>query len=145
MSIDGGLRSLFHTHLKSGAHWQAIETGGTGLGIPDSNYCIDSKEGWVEFKQTDSWSVGMRPEQCSWLRTRRARGGVAWIAVRRKHDGGPRKGAAVDELWLCDGEWAQILSDHGLKHPDILWAGVWSGGPARWQWGEVGAILAGGR
>lgn len=139
--IDGGLRNLFHIHLKSGAHWQAVETGGTGLGIPDSNYCIDGVEGWVEMKRTNAWSVGVRPEQNSWHRTRTARGGRTFFAVRRCHDGGPRKGDAVDELWLCHGRWSLALMVGGLQHPEIKWLGVWSGGPARWDWQAVRHIL----
>lgn len=139
--IDGGLRSLFHHHLRVGSHWQAVETGGTGLGIPDSNYCIDGVEGWVEFKQTSAWSVSVRPEQNSWHRTRTARGGRTFFAVRRQHDGGPRKGVAVDELWMCLGKYSSHLMVEGLQAPDIFWLGLWSGGPARWDWDRVRQIL----
>lgn len=141
MSIDGGLRALFHTRLKNNSHFQSIETGGTGLGIPDTNYCISGVEGWIEYKATSAWSVGVRPEQNSWHRTRTARGGRTFFAVRRQHDGGPRKGDAVDELWLCHGRWSWALMAGGLQHPEIKWLGVWSGGPARWDWDAVRQIL----
>lgn len=144
--IDGGLRGLFHQYLRVGAHWQAVETGGTGLGIPDSNVCFlmpdgTGRECWIEYKTTDAWSVGVRPEQNSWHRTRIARGGRTFFAVRRCHDGGPRKGDAVDELWMCHGKYSTHLMVEGLQAPDIYWLGVWSGGPARWDWDRVRQIL----
>lgn len=141
--IDGGLRSTFHDKLRRGIHWQAIETGGTGKGIPDSNFCgADVGEGWVEMKLTDAWSVGLEAEQVAWLKKRILVGGRTFVAVRRQHDGGPRKGSPVDELWLCSGIWAGELKSGGLKHPDVIWLGVWSGGPARWDWDAVRELLA---
>lgn len=144
--IDGGLRGLFHHHLRVGAHFQAVETGGTGLGIPDSNVCFlmpdgSGRECWIEFKTTDAWSVGVRTEQNAWHRTRCMRGGRTFFAVRRQHEGGPRKGPAVDELWLCGGRYSSQLMTGGLKDPSIIWDGVWSGGPARWDWSAVHAAL----
>lgn len=142
MSVDGGLRPLFREKLKVGAHWQTIETGDVSLGVPDSNYCIGGDEGWVEYKQTDAWAVGIRKEQSAWLLTRHMRGGRAFVAVRRRHDGGPRKGPAVDELWLCQGQYAGLLKDYGLQCEEINWCGVWSGGPAHWDWAAVRRWLA---
>lgn len=139
--IDGGLRTIFHNQLRVGFHWQAVETGGTGLGIPDSNFCCDGVEGWVEFKRTTAWSVGMRPEQIGWHRTRHERGGRTFIAIRREHDGGARKGGPVDELWLCRGQYASVLGREGLQAQDIMWLGVWSGGVARWDWEAVRGYL----
>lgn len=145
MVIDGGLRALFHDKLRQGAHFQAVETGGTGLGIPDSNVCFLLPDGtgsecWIEFKQTSAWSVDLRPEQCSWHRTRTRRGGRTFVAVRRQHDGGPRKGGPCDELWLYNGKFAQELRDLGLRAAPGC-HGVWSGGPARWDWNSVRQIL----
>jgi hypothetical protein len=142
MTTDGGLRPMFHNKLREGAHWQAVETGAITLGIPDSNYCIEGDEGWVEFKKTSGWSLGFRPGQVPWHMTRWRRGGRSFIAIRRSHDGGPRKGAPVDELWLCGGRYSLMLEQHGLKCPDINWDGVWSGGPERWDWAAVRRRLA---
>lgn len=139
--IDGGLRKIFHDRLRAGFHWQAIESGLTGLGIPDSNFCCGGVEGWVEMKATSGWAVEFRLEQPSWHRTRIARGGRTFVAVRRAHGGGVRRGDPVDQLWLCRGVWAQTLSREGLRCPEIVWEGVWSGGPARWGWDEVRAAL----
>lgn len=142
--IDGGLRSIFRDRLRRGIHWQSIETGLTGRGIPDSNFCgPDVGEGWVEFKLTDAWSVGLDPEQVGWLKKRILCGGRTFVAVRRRHGGGPRKGDPVDELWLCSGRWAGELRREGLRHPDVRWLGVWSGGPAAWNWDEVRSCLGG--
>lgn len=134
---DDGLRGIFHTRLRQDCHWQAIETGGVGLGVPDSNVCIESLERWVEFKSTDAWAVVFRPEQISWHRKRIRTGGVTFIAVRRRHSGGPRKGPAVDELWLCSGRWAERLQEGGLQDREVEWCGVWSHGPSRWDWDTV--------
>lgn len=141
--IDGGLRGIFHDRLRVGIHWQAIETGEVVMGVPDSNFCCDGVEGWVEYKQTDAWAVGIRPEQGAWLSTRHMRGGRTFVAVRRWHDGGPRKGAAVDELWLCSGQYARTLRHEGLQSNSVVWLGVWSGGPARWDWDAVRRHLTG--
>lgn len=148
MSIDGGLRPLFHQRLREGFHWQAIETGGTGLGIPDSNFCgTDTRtgvsvDGWVEFKQTSGWAVGLSPEQVGWHRVRCARGGRTFVAVRRWHDGGPRKGPPVDELWLYEGRWAGRLAREGLGQ-DVPLLGWWPSGPSAWRWDSVRELLLG--
>ena len=135
--IDGGLRKLFHAHLPQ-VHWQSIEAGGTGRGIPDSNGCVDGKEFWVEFKQTANYAVGLRPEQVGWMLRRTRAGGRTFIAVRRRHDGGRRRGARVDELWLYNGAGARVLSELGMKACRGAALGIWEGGPARWGWEKVG-------
>lgn len=145
MATDGGLRPLFHDRLRSGIMWQAIETGGTGRGIPDSYFCGQGVGcGWVEMKQTAAWNVGLSPEQVSWAKTNILRGGRVFLAVRRRHEGGPRKGDPVDELWLCSGWWNSHVAREGLRCPDVTWLGVWGGGPARWDWSAVRDILRSG-
>lgn len=139
--VDGGLRKLFRQHLKAGFHWQSIETGGTGRGIPDSNYCADGIEGWVEFKQTEGWAVTLSPEQVAWHLQRNKRGGRTHIAIRRKHDGGPFKGLAVDELWIGQGCDVREMKTDGLK-AKLLWR-VYRGGPSNWDWNSVCAALTG--
>jgi hypothetical protein len=141
--IDGGLRIMFRTHLKAGWHWQSIETGGTGLGVPDSNFCTEVQgggvEGWIEFKRTDAWAVQFRTEQVGWARERRMRKGRVFAAVRRHHDGGPRLGKPVDELWLFGGDEIPRLARDGLRVAQPL--GVWHGGSGRWNWKEVATLL----
>ena len=150
--IDGDLRKIFRNKLKKGFHWQSIETGGTGLGIPDSNFCTlpaewdrvagAGREGWVEFKQTDGWAVTLSTEQVGWHKTRAMYGGVTFIAIRRWHDGGPRKGDAVDELWIYRGMYAGELKDSGLRC-GVPCLGIYEGGPSGWCWRAVGDVLQG--
>lgn len=134
--IDGGLRRLFHEKLNH-FHWQAIETGGTGRGIPDSNFCYKGIEGWVEYKASSGWSVGLRPEQVAWHLKRTRAGGNTWIAVRQKHQGGPRKGDPIDVLHLIPGKLANELQEQGLQieHPQIVRL------PAPWRWPLVEETL----
>jgi hypothetical protein len=137
VSIDGGLRALFRAHLPA-FHIVAIETGGTGRGIPDLEYCYQGKTGWIECKQTSGFAVGLQPEQVAWL-TRRARaGGRCWVAVRRRAPAGPRRGAAVDALYLVEGRYAAGLKAQGLGAVAV---DCWAGGPARWDWAEVARLL----
>jgi hypothetical protein len=140
MAIDGGLSQLFQANLR-GFHWQRIETGGTGLGIPDLNYCCRGVEGWVELKLTQAWSVPLRPEQVGWLMRRSRAGGRCHIAVRRRAPAGQRR-TACDELWLLPGGMAQAAKEAGLRalqeHPDIS---IWGGGPSNWSWTELASKL----
>lgn len=132
--IDGGLRKEFHTHLRKGFHWQAIESGLTGGGIPDSNYCIDQKEGWVEYKLTGTLKVPIEADQVGWHLRRNRAGGRTFIAVRQRHAGGPRLGVAIDRLFLFPGSAAKDVLISGLRTRAL---GVWDGGPAVWNWAKV--------
>lgn len=86
-------------------HWQRIETGGTGLGIPDLNYCCDGVEGWIELKSVASgWQVGLRPEQVAWLARRERAGGRTFVAVRR-----------IESIYLYRGTAAAELKVDGLR------------------------------
>lgn len=141
--IDGGLRALFRQYLPA-FHWVSVETSGTGRGIPDSEYCSEGCTGWIEFKVTDGFAVTLRPEQVAFLQRRGRAGGRVWVAVRRKHQGGPRKGHAVDELWLLRGSMAAQARDGGLViGADYVVAG-WCGGPSHWDWAQIAAILRSG-
>lgn len=142
---DGGLRRLFCEHLRSGMHWQPVETGLISMGVPDANFCGSGVEGWVECKQTEGYSVTLSPEQVSWIFRRHRNGGRVFVAVRRWHTGGPRKGPPVDELWLLRGQYAPDLKTLGLRWAEQNASGVllgrWPGGPARWAWNEVRSML----
>lgn len=128
--IDGGLRKIFHKNLPG--HWQAIETGGVGLGIPDSNFCIDGVEGWVEFKSTQGFKVRITAEQVSWIERRHRNGGRVFVAVRRKDE----------ELWLFRPLAGRRLLLKGVdKVEKSLILGNWTGGPSNWDWDEVKKIL----
>lgn len=168
--MDGNLRKLFQSHLPQ-VHWQSIESGMTGRGIPDLNGCHEASEFWIECKLTKHWSVSIRPEQIAWLSRRCRVGGRAFVAVRRTATGtakpavrppsgpwqtgtgGHTAGEALagvlgtsreetrlaDELWLFGGREAVTLKAEGLKGTAPL--GVWAGGPTRWNWPVILAVL----
>lgn len=135
--IDGGLRKLFRLHLPE-AHWTSIETGGTGLGIPDSEYCFPGgRQGWVEFKQTSAIAVRVAPEQVAWAERRVRVGGRVALAVRCKTPASARR-TVRDALFLYGGAQARAVLLNGLRTPPM---GLWEGGPARWNWREIKDIL----
>ena len=119
---DDGLGGLLRGNLPG--HWQRIESGLTGGGIPDMNYCIDGIEGWVENKQTQGWAVRIRPDQIGWIFKRTLNGGRVWIAVRRKHE----------ELWLVPGSLVRVLASEGLRNLEV---DTWTGGPRQWDWNAI--------
>ncbi len=141
--IDAGLRPIFRKHLPSW-DWQSVETGSTGGGVPDSNYCHDGVEGWLEYKQTTGWAVTLAPDQIGWISRRVRHGGRVHVAVRRRTLGGPRSGPPADQLWLFHGHWAVEARVNGLRGD---WAGVgaikWDGGPSGWNWAEIAALITG--
>lgn len=149
MSIDGGLRLLFRERLL-GVHITTIETGLTGRGVPDAHVCQPATPcptcgsrgypAWIEFKQTEGWAVTLEPEQVAWLTSYVRRGGAAFVAVRRRCDKGPRRPAA-DDLYMIWGGQAREAKDSGLRGLNHGLLGHWTGGPSRWAWDEVKAIL----
>lgn len=141
MSTDGDLRTIFREKLKSGFHWQSVETGLVGPGTPDSNFGSQGVERWIEYKQTSGWKPHIRREQISWHLHRKLVGGVTFLAIRRWHDGGPRKGDPVDELWLCHGHFISVVNQFGMKHDSIDWLGVWHHGKNNWDWNRIREIL----
>lgn len=53
-----------------------IESHATANGIPDTNYCVDGVEGWIELKFTkNNERIKVRPSQWVWFR-RRIRAGA---------------------------------------------------------------------
>ena len=139
--VDGGLRAELIRGLKPfGFHCQAIETGGTGLGVPDMNICAKGVESWIECKFTKAWSVShISPEQIGWILQRERCGGNTYVAVRRKKSASARL-KAYDELWLIDGANVVQLQEVGLrKMPMVL--GIWSGGPKGWDWEAIANTL----
>lgn len=135
--IDGGLRTIFRQNLPS-FHWQSIESGLTGGGIPDSNACKNGIEFWIEYKKTDNNKIGLRPDQVGWHMRRSRVGGRSFIAVRYRHEGGPRRGMPVDTLYIYAGRDAQAVAISGLALTPL---GMWPGGPSAWDWWAVNRIL----
>lgn len=134
--MDGDLRKLFSRNMREG-QWTPIETGTTSQGVPDSEYCFPGgRQGHVEHKRTLGWTVGLDPEQVGWL-TRRARlGGRCFVAIRQMGTKGR------DVLWIFRGADAGTLRAEGLRGSaqPLL---VAEGGPDRWDWGRVRAVLEG--
>lgn len=138
---DDGLRKLFHDRVER-CHWQAMELGVVGAGVPDDNGCADGADFWIEYKATDAWAVGLEPLQVGWISRRMRAGGRVFIAVRRRHDGGPLLGGPTDELWVYEGWDAAVLKAEGLRSAaaPIL---QMDGGPGRWDWDRVRDVLTG--
>lgn len=133
MAIDGGLRPIFRNKL-SKFHWQSIESPITGKGTPDLNYCYEGVEGWIELKKCTSNKVqSIKPEQVAWCERRLRAGGLTFFAVRH---------LKTEELWLIRGRGGRSLYIGGLSGvaPQDL-AGRWPGGPGKWPWTEISAIL----
>ena len=134
---DGGLRKIFSDHLKAG-HWQTLETWSTGKGVPDSNVCFwPGIEVWIEFKATSTFRLDISPEQVSWAERRMRAGGRVFLAARRQTTAGPKKGPAVDELWLFTGVATRWLIAHPMTRDTAGFLGAWAGGPKGWDWGAV--------
>jgi hypothetical protein len=140
---DGNLGRIFQDKLP-GVDWQRIETGMTGGGVPDLNGCDKATgvEIWIENKFTDAWAVGIRREQVAWIERRCRYNGRVFVATRRTTVAGPRKGAAVDELWLHRGKDIRSIAQYGLEkaEPPLIRCG---GGPSQWWWKEIRICLFG--
>lgn len=130
MAIDGGLGSLLRQHLPQ-VHWQRIETGETGGGVPDLNGCHAGREFWLELKQTSGWAVRIRSTQVAWIERRVRHGGRVLLVTRRRAIAGPRR-AAADELWIHGPDQVRTVSELGLRGANPLAMGT--GGPAAWPW-----------
>jgi hypothetical protein len=96
------LRKSFREHIPQ-FDWCSLESGMTGRGIPDANYCYNGIEGWIEFKSSHHWRVKMRPGQIGWIERRIDHGGRAYVAVRRD----------ASELWLYHGAVVRRLQSEG--------------------------------
>jgi hypothetical protein len=126
---DGDLRQIFRQHLPR-FDWLAVETGLTSLGVPDSNYCYDGHEGWVEMKKANGWRTRVSPAQVGWAERRLRHGGKVFVAIRKRKD-----------LWLYTG-WA--LRDLISGRIDAAYSiGQWTGGPAAWDWEKISGYLVG--
>lgn len=137
MAIDGGLRALFQKNLPE-FFWTAIETGSTGRGIPDHHFIHAGISGWIEYKVTEAYAVDISPEQVAWAERCIRNGGRHFIAVRQLCAKGPRR-EAKDQLYIFHGSEARKLATGGL---DVSLAVFWgSGGPKRWVWPAVKALL----
>ena len=66
-------------------HFQRIETGLTGSGVPDVNGCAKGKECWIELKEIHRGkSLTLRPMQVAWMAKRSAVGGQVFVLARKQ-------------------------------------------------------------
>lgn len=137
---DGDLRKIFQKFIPQ-FHWQSVETWSTGQGVPDCNFCGFGKEGWIEFKKTETHRVDISPEQVAWIERRIRCGGRCFVGIRRRHSGGPVKGIPVDELWLFSGKAIRALKFEKMTDVKFLLHGNWSGGPTGWEWPSIRELL----
>lgn len=142
---DDGLPHLFQQHLPL-VDWLRLEVSTSARGVPDLNGCqrpqLSSGSGtevWIECKATETMAVPLRPEQVGWIARRLRFGGRVFVAIRRRHGGGPRRGPAVDWLYLYWGAVAKDLLVGGLgaERPALLL----KGGPSAWDWTSVEDVL----
>jgi hypothetical protein len=135
---DHGLRAKCHKNIPR-VDWQAIELGVLGAGVPDSNFCGDGVEGWVEHKWTETYAVPLRPEQVGWISRRMRNGGRVFVLTWRETTGGPRSGPPASELWMHEGhDVVQLKAEGLLSCPPVF---CMEGGPSRWDWGLVRSAL----
>lgn len=130
--MDGELSAIFRKRVPE-AHWTRIESRLTGSGIPDL-CCAMGSTFWIETKKARGNKVVFQPFQVPWLQRHARAGGRCFVAVRRTSK-------LVDELWLFRGLDAGAVEDRGLD-PDLA-IGLWSGGPARWDWAAIRKAFAG--
>ena len=65
-------------------HFQRIETGLTGSGVPDVNGCAKGKEFWIELKEIHSGNaLTLRPMQVAWIAKRAQYGGQVFVLARK--------------------------------------------------------------
>jgi hypothetical protein len=112
MSAEKTFWSLLRGHLPKKSHVQRIETGSTGRGIPDVNFCWQGVEVWIELKIVKGRRVELSPEQVAWMFRRARAGGLCWVMARDVADG-PRKGK-YDRIYLWPGDCAAKVLEEGL-------------------------------
>ena len=86
MAKESQLWTLVKENLPKDAHVQRIETGLTGKGVPDLNYCQNGKEIWIELKSIDGNKSQLSPFQIAWLYNRMKAGGKCFVLIRKKKE-----------------------------------------------------------
>ena len=121
MSKEKNLWALLRDNIKE-VHWQRIETGMTGSGVPDVNGCVKGKEFWIELKEIHSGnSLTLRPMQVAWLSKRAMNGGQVFVLARKNNQ---------MKLYHIDGiERAQELVKNGYKSDNLLTLDI----PYEWE------------
>ena len=121
MAKEKNLWALLRDNIKE-VHWQRIETGMTGSGVPDVNGCAKGKEFWIELKEVHSGnSLTLRPMQVAWLSKRAMNGGQVFVLARKNNQ---------MKLYHIDGiERAQELVKNGYKSDNLLTLDI----PYEWE------------
>jgi hypothetical protein len=123
-------------------HCSQVESHATANGIPDTNYCIDGVEGWIELKFVrGNDKIKVRPSQASWFKKRLKAGAknlffmfrweyqnlrnhyiirVRDLAMLERLLSDPTPGAWGIE---ADGSWAKIIDV--FEFNDILRGDAW--------------------
>lgn len=91
-----------------GAHIQRIESGATGLGIPDVECAYQGAQFWCELKIVDGNKIHFQPGQPSWLRKRWDTGCLSWVLARKTLK-------TSDELFVWPGSLAIDVYQHGIS------------------------------
>jgi penicillin-binding protein-related factor A (putative recombinase) len=85
MALEKDLWLLLKNNLTD-IHFQRIETGLTGSGVPDVNGCAKGKEFWIELKEIHRGkSLTLRPMQIAWMAKRSAVGGQVFVLARKQN------------------------------------------------------------
>ena len=78
--------ALLKPHIPKEAHVQRIETGGTGRGVPDVNYCQQGREIWIELKSIKGLKSELSPFQVAWIYNRVRSGGNCFVLIRKSKE-----------------------------------------------------------
>lgn len=71
MSNESTLWAYLRDGLKDNSiHLSRVESHSTSIGIPDVNFTIDGKDGWIELKFENSKGIYLRESQYCWMRDR---------------------------------------------------------------------------
>lgn len=74
-------------------HVSQLESHATAAGVPDTNYCINGTEGWIEMKFTrGNKKFKYRGTQKAWFRDRLKAGTKNLFILWRREDGAPGTG-----------------------------------------------------
>lgn len=89
-------------------HWQRIESGATGRGVPDINGCFQGRDIWIELKTVKQGALVLTWTQVVWHERRVRAGGTTFIL------------AADDaQWWLWHGRDARIVHAAGICAPAL--------------------------
>ena len=127
MAKEKNLWALLRDNIKE-VHWQRIETGMTGSGVPDVNGCAKGKEFWIELKEVHSGnSLTLRPMQVAWLSKRAMNGGQVFVLARKNNQ--------MKLYHIAGIERAQELVKNGYKSDNLLTLDI------PYEWGALYTAL----